>query len=212
LLMLIVNAVNFGGFFYAAPGRKNATRGTKRMAAGVILNVMKRTAASLGASIEIRSLGERVRAHLRASNERGQSVVELALCLPILLLIMMGIFTFGIAINNYMMLNYAVSVGGRLLAVSRGQTTNPCADTAAAVYGAAPILVPANLSFTIVLNGNTYTGTSCQSASTTTGAAGNLAMGTTAQVTATYPCNLTVLGVNYAPGCTLTARISEMVQ
>lgn len=173
---------------------------------------MKRTAASLGASIEIRSLGERtrarLRARLRAGNERGQSLVELALSLPILLLIMMGIFTFGIAINNYMMLTEAVNVGGRLLAVSRGggPTTDPCGDTVQAVYNmTSPPLVKASFSFTIVLNGQTY-GNSC------TGAAVSLPMGTTAQLTATYPCNLTVLGVNYAPGCKLKAQIAEIVQ
>jgi hypothetical protein len=37
----IANAVKFGGFFHAAPGRKSATRGTKRMAAGFILNTSR---------------------------------------------------------------------------------------------------------------------------------------------------------------------------
>ena len=37
-------------------------------------------------------------------------------------------------------------------------------------------------------------------------------MGAPAQVTATYPCNLSVYGISYAPGCTLTAQITEVVQ
>jgi len=142
---------------------------------------------------------------LRAGDARGQSVVEFALCLPILLLILTGIFAFGVAINNYLTLTNAVNVGGQVLAISRG-SADPCATATAAVYGAAPVLDQAGFSFTIVLNGNSYAGASC-----TTGA-GNLAQGTTAQITATYPCNLAVYGVSYAPGCTLRAQISELVQ
>jgi len=132
--------------------------------------------------------------------------------LPILLLIVTGIYTFGIALNNYLQLTDAVGISARLLAISRGQTTDPCSITTAAFYKAAPYLKTASLSFTFVLNGTTYTGTSCSSSSTTTGAAGNLVQGQPAQVTVTYPCNLAVYGKNYAPSCTLTAQTTELEQ
>jgi len=167
---------------------------------------MKSTVAEPGADTEIPSLGERVREHPRAGNKRGQSAVELALCLPVLLVIMTGIFTFGVALNNYLMLTNAVSVGGRLLAVSRGQTADPCATAAASVYAAAPLLHQASFSFTILLNGNSYSGATC------TAGAASLVPGATAQVTATYPCNLAVYGATYAPGCSLSATIAEVVQ
>jgi len=125
---------------------------------------------------------------------------------------MTGIFTFGIAFNNYLTLTDAVNVGGRALAISRGQTTDPCATAATAVSNAAALLSPSNISYSVVLNGAAYSGSSCSSGSTSTGAAGNLVQGTTAQVTATYPCNLSVYGINYAPSCTLTARVAELVQ
>jgi Flp pilus assembly protein TadG len=160
---------------------------------------------SSAARVESRSGGKRTPAWLRRS-ERGSSAVELALVLPVLLLIMLGIFTFGVAINNALMLSNAVSNGALLLAISRGQATDPCATTAAAVYNAAPLLTPTNISFTFVLNGNTYHGTSC------TAGAGNLAQGTAAQVAVTYPCDLSVFGFNYAPGCNLSAQTSELVQ
>ena len=120
--------------------------------------------------------------------------------------------TFGIALHSYLELTNAVSIGARLLAISRGQTTNPCATTATAVYHAAPLLNPANLTFTLVLNGTTYPGASCSSPNTTTGAAGNLVQGSDATVTATYPCNLKVFGYNYAPSCIMTARTTELTQ
>jgi Flp pilus assembly protein TadG len=169
----------------------------------------KLTAASPGVRVGTRSLGRRV----RTRNEEGQALVEFALSLPLLMLILTGMVTFGIALHNYLELTNAVTIGARLLAISRGQTTDPCATTAAAVYHAAPFLKPANLTFTLVLNGTSYPNmTTCPSASTTAGAAGNLLQGSEARVTATYPCDLRVYGFNYAPSCTLTARTTELVQ
>jgi Flp pilus assembly protein TadG len=149
---------------------------------------------------------------LRRLEEEGQSMVETALVLPVLLLVVTGILVFGLAFNNYLMLTEATSVGARTLAISRGETTDPCATAASAIYAAAPLLVPANLSFTFVLNGVTYTGASCSSGSSTTGAAGNLVQGANAVVKVTYPCSLAVYGANYAPSCSLQAQITELVQ
>jgi Flp pilus assembly protein TadG len=146
------------------------------------------------------------------NHEQGQALVEMALLLPILLLVVTAIFTFGLAFNNYVMLTEATSVGARALAISRGQTTDPCATASAAVYTAAPLLVASNLSFTLVLNGTSYTGTSCSSGSSTTGAAGNLVQGDNAVLTVTYPCSLGVYGANYAPNCSLRAQMTELVQ
>jgi Flp pilus assembly protein TadG len=146
-------------------------------------------------------------------DESGQSLVEFALCLPILMLVATGIFVIGIAMNHYLIMTNAVNIGAQQLAISRGQTTDPCAITASAVKTASPTLVPANLSFTLVLNGSTYSGASCSSGSSTTGAAGQLVQGSAAQVTVTYPCSLLIYAHNLAPGgCTLKARTTELVQ
>ncbi len=147
-----------------------------------------------------------------ARRQDGQSLVEFALCMPILLLIVTGIFTFGIAMNNFVMLTDATNVGARLLAISRGQTTDPCSTVATAVAAAAPNLRSTALAYSFVLNGVAYNGNSCNSASNTTGAAANLTKGSTVKVTVTYPCNLTVYGANYAPACLLTAQTTELVQ
>jgi Flp pilus assembly protein TadG len=170
-------------------------------------------AASRDVSIETRSRGGWLRVCRRAASEAGGSLVEFAIVLPVLLLIVTGVFTFGIALNNYLELTDAVGIGGRQLAISRGQTTDPCATAVSAIENAAPSLNPASYtSWTFVLNGTSYSGTSCSSSSTTTGAAGNLSQGKSAQVKVEYPCNLTVYGINYAPSCTLTAQITELVQ
>jgi Flp pilus assembly protein TadG len=151
-------------------------------------------------------------ARRRARNEEGQAMVEMALALPVLLLVLTGIPTFGLAFNNYVLLTEATSIGARTLAISRGATTDPCATASSAVIAAAPLLTPASLSFSFVLNGSSYTGTSCSSGSSTTGAAANLVQGANAIVTVTYPCSLAVYGANYAPHCSLQAQMTELIQ
>jgi Flp pilus assembly protein TadG len=147
-----------------------------------------------------------------ARNEEGQAMIEMALALPVLLLVLTGILTFGLAFNNYVLLTEATSIGARTLAISRGATTDPCATASSAVIAAAPLLTPASLSFSFVLNGASYTGTSCSSGSSTTGAAANLVQGANAVVTVTYPCSLAVYGANYAPHCSLQAQMTELIQ
>lgn len=46
-------------------------------------------------------------------NQKGQSLVEFAVALPLLLLIVMGIAQFGMALNVYLTLNNAVREGAR---------------------------------------------------------------------------------------------------
>ena len=169
------------------------------------------------AGVERLSRSERVRARLHFGGEKGGALVEFALVLPVLLLVVTAITTFGIALNNYLQLTEAVGIGGQALSVSRGNTTDPCNVVSSAVIAAAPYLVSTSISFTTKIytsssSSTSYSGTSCSSSSTTTGAAGNLTQGQAAVVTATYPCSLAVFGVNYAPTCNLTAQVTEIIQ
>lgn len=50
-------------------------------------------------------------------NERGQSLIEFTIILPIILIILMGIFEFGIMINSYLTINNAARESSRLAAV-----------------------------------------------------------------------------------------------
>lgn len=153
-----------------------------------------------------------VRALLRAGEE-GSALVEFALILPMLLLLTTGIFVFGVAMNNYMQLTNAVSIGARTLAVSAQLTLDPCATAYTAITNAAPNMTAANFNFSYVLNGTTYTGTTCSSASVSTGAAGNLSSGSTATVTATYPLNLSVFGKVFSQSnAVLSSTSTELVQ
>lgn len=150
--------------------------------------------------------------------EDGSSLIEFALCLPPLLLLMTGVFAFGIAIGNYVMLTNACSAGAMQLAISRGQLASPnydpCATAVAAVEAAAPTLTASSMKFAFVLDGNSYASntTSCTSTSETAGAAGELVQGQAITVTVTYPCSLAVYKANNFPSCVMTAKASEVVQ
>lgn len=55
----------------------------------------------------------------RIRDDRGQTMVEFTLVVPLLLVILFGIIQFGIVYNNYITLTDAVRVGARKAAVSR---------------------------------------------------------------------------------------------
>ena len=149
-------------------------------------------------------------ARLRSCRGRGQTAVEFALIVPVVLLVLTAIMILGIAFDQYVALTFATDAGAQLLSMSRGQTTDPCRTASQAVYSAAPQLAQGNLKFTIVLNGTTVT--SNQAQPTCSGTQSNLVQAQNAQVTATYPCNLNIFGLNPAPGCTLSAQTTLMIQ
>lgn len=53
----------------------------------------------------------------RLHSERGAELIEFALVLPVLLLVLGGMFDFGIAINQYTILNNAAREGARVAAM-----------------------------------------------------------------------------------------------
>ena len=174
---------------------------------------LKRTAKSIEVPIEPPSPKQANRAG-RLGKEQGQSVVEFALILPLLLLLTTGVFIFGVAMNNYLQLTNAVSVGARAMAINAGVTKDPCATGSAAIIAAAPGLSSTNLTFTFTMGANpAVSGTTCSSTSTTTGYAGELSTGPNVTVTATYPLNLSVYGkVFNANNAVLSATSTELVQ
>jgi Flp pilus assembly protein TadG len=69
-------------------------------------------------------------------SERGQSLTEFALVLPLVVVLLFGIIQFGITFNNYVTLTDAVRAGARKGAVSRHEK-NPVAATEDQVRAAA---------------------------------------------------------------------------
>jgi hypothetical protein len=139
--------------------------------------------------------------------ERGQSAVEFALVLPVLLLIVVGVFKFGTAYNNYLQLTNAVRSGARQFGVERGQAS-PCTDAAAQVDAAAGSLKTAQLVITMAVS----PATTSYSTPPETGTCPTLNSGDSAILSATYPCDLTIMGINFDPSCKLTASATERVE
>jgi len=139
---------------------------------------------------------------------------------PILATVLLGIIVFGIALNNYLEVTNAATVGVQALAASRNQTTDPCNTTYVPAKGATANLNQTNLLFTIVVtppSGAAVALTASTASPSCPASAATLAteivQGGTAQVQVTYPCNLKVFGVNFGPTpCTLTAQTAEAIQ
>ena len=137
----------------------------------------------------------------------GAQAVEFALIAPLLLTLIMGIIQFSITLNNYIELTEAVRTGARNLAISRAMSSaTPYTTTVADIGASAGNLTASSITVTMSVNG-----TSCTSDSTCTTAL-STAAGDTAAVTATYPCNLTVMGVNFLPSCTLQSQTADLVE
>jgi len=133
----------------------------------------------------------------------GAAAVELALTLPVFLAIAIGTLKFGLAMTQYLALNNSAAQGALTFALSRG-TSTPYATTTTAITNAAPNLTSGSVTKTLRINGTACTtDTACSTA---------LVAGATASVTVSYPCDLTVLGVNFKPSCTLSASAAQMVQ
>lgn len=106
--------------------------------------------------------GRRLR-DLLTSRSEGGALVEMALVVPIMLTLITGMASFGIALNNYLLLSHAADVGARYLAInqgnfSNGTTTNPCAMAATQIQAAAVGIAASQLSYSITLT-PTATGT-----------------------------------------------------
>jgi Flp pilus assembly protein TadG len=106
----------------------------------------------------------------------GQAIVEMALVLPILCALLLGIAQFGIAYNNYVTLTDATRAGARKAAVARF-TNDQGAAAKAAVYTNASNLNSVQLQVTVSVDNNDWT------------TAGN-----NVTVTAQYPYSINILG------------------
>ncbi|HEX4158267.1 MAG TPA: TadE/TadG family type IV pilus assembly protein [Rhizomicrobium sp.] len=150
-----------------------------------------------------KSVGRAAGFHAGLRSQSGVAAIEFAFLAPILLLIITGVCQFTMVLGNYMTLEHAVGAGARVLAISRGDST-PVSDTQTQIYTSAGNLNTSNITISYAVNGAACSGdTGCSTA---------LAAGVPAQVTASYPCSLVVMGTNFAPGCTLSVAATERVE
>jgi hypothetical protein len=124
----------------------------------------------------------------RLKNEGGQTMTELALVLPILVVLVFGIAQFGIAFNNYLTLTDAARAASRKGAVSR-TVPDPKGTCESAGYAAGGNLKNPGTDFKV----------NCSFA------------GTDVTVTASYPYAISLMGWVVASG-QLTATMKERVE
>lgn len=126
----------------------------------------------------------------KLKSERGQTMTELALVLPILVVLVLAIAQFGVAFNNYLTLTDAARAAARKGAVSRdaGRAT----DCQNAGYAAGGNLKNPGTDFTVL----------CSS---------SWAAGSDVTVTATYPYSISLLGWVVKSG-TLSTTMKERVE
>ncbi len=138
-------------------------------------------------------------------DEGGASAVEFAIVAPVLCTLLFGTIQFSLTLNNYMEVTDGVRAASRVLSASRTEST-PFTDTTNAVYNSGVGLTQTSFTITMAVNG-----VACAS-DTACATALSSATGDPETGTATYPCNLTVLGINYAPGCTLSSTTTERIE
>jgi Flp pilus assembly protein TadG len=131
----------------------------------------------------------RTRRKIELGSERGQSLTEFALALPILAMLLFAVIQFGIVFNNYVTLVDATRAGARKGAVGREQQ-NPASAVTAEVRASARDLKQSNLNGTVT--------STWQPASDVT-------------VTATYPYSISLLGMVVKSG-RISSSTTERVE
>lgn len=138
-----------------------------------------------------------------ARREEGQALVELALCMPLLLILVMAIIQFGIMLSDYSTLVDAARSGARELSLGRN-LSDPCdlavSQTMTSTAGSMSIpsgdITP---SFTAASSSSPDycgTGTTCNFVyKTSCNANGNEEQGDEAKITIQYPYTLSVFGL-----------------
>ncbi len=154
--------------------------------------------------------------HSFCSNDGG-SLVEFALVLPMMMVLITGMSSFAIALNNYMVLTNAVGSGARAIALSRGQTipavasTDPCAYAVQMANNSSPNLNQSRVSYSVAWSSTDAGGTVTTNNYTTSCPGVALNAGDTVQLRATYPFTPMVYGMS-ASVLNLASQTAELVQ
>jgi len=80
------------------------------------------------------------RLRIKAKCQNGSNAIEFALILPVLTLLLLGIFQFGLAYNNYLAVTHAAREGARMAAVGKFDES----AIRACAYPASPTSVSVN--------------------------------------------------------------------
>jgi Flp pilus assembly protein TadG len=165
-------------------------------------------AGSSETNLDARSGRARRRPRL-LTEEDGGPLVEFAMILPMMVMVMTGIFYLGVGLAQYIQLTNATDIAARQISISRGVSSlaaDPCSTGTTYFESAAPNLSTSDLTFTYIINGTSHTGTSCTSMALT-----SASQGETATVQVSYPVHLGIYGAGWST-VTLKAQTSEIIQ
>ena len=148
-----------------------------------------------------------------AKDSAGGSAVEFALVLPVLLTILFSILKFGVTLNADLQLTDGVRAACTPILHEPLQHDRHTRWQLRHFQNATHNLTYAHIGGASGATTPTFkvNGTACSSDSGCATAL-STAIGGTSNLTATYPCDLNIMGVNLAPNCTLTASTSDLVE
>ena len=170
-----------------------------------------------------RSVAARLAA-LRHAGEQGQAMVEMAFVAPVILLVLTGIVSFGIAMNQYELLTYGTASGARAFALSRNQASwsptsagDPCEYAYDMATAAMPTLKTTNLTMNITFtppSGADNSAATWSGVTAASGCSGFALDGTdingTVTITTTYPVSPLLYGRTMT--LNLTATTAQQIQ
>jgi len=137
-----------------------------------------------------------------AAGTEGQSMLEFAFVLPILLLVMTGIIQFGLMLNQYQVLTNAVSAGARAFSLARGlkntsgTAVDPCAYSYSTLTNAGSSLNWTRSGVTVTATYTPANGDSVSTYSLTSTSAScaslNMTSGDNVELQVSYPASASV--------------------
>lgn len=138
-------------------------------------------------------------------DDKGQAIVEFALVLPLMMMMLTGIFMFSVAMYSKTSLQSAANQGVQTLVMSQGlpNGVDPCTEATTAIHQSTNL--NSSLMTITYYNGTPAAGTIISTGSTCE----KIASGTALSVKLQYPCSLAIY--NFAKSCQLTATQTESV-
>jgi Flp pilus assembly protein TadG len=136
--------------------------------------------------------GRRREMMLKGRSEKGQAAVEVALVIPIFLLVAIAVASFAPAFEKHLQLNNAVRAAARVMSTCRFADAGVATTKANTAYSAN---APSSASSTPTINvGSASPWEVCNDGNTGTNTASG---GDQVTVTASLPVKITILGITY---------------
>ena len=133
----------------------------------------------------------------------GAAAIEFAVMSPAIFALAIGMLKFGIAVQHYILVTNAAAQGALTMGMARGSST-PYGSTTTTISSSAPGLTSSSITTTVKIGGTACSSDSACSALLTAGA--------TVTVKVSYPCDLSIMGVNYMTTCTVSSTSGQIVQ